>query len=621
MATSGSKTVEIYSWISLKFAWSQVSQSIENNTTKINWSLSATTTSAGALNKKNRTWTVTSDGTKYTGTVNVSLDKSSTQTLASGTATINHNSDGTKTFAYSFSQQFELTLNSGKYMSTYSGSGSDTLTTIPRKSSLSVNHGVLGTEQTITVTQKSSSFTHSIKAVCGSSTFYIKADGTTSTTEVKHNGCSIKWTPSIELASQAPQAQDVLITFTITTYSGSTNIGSTPTSIAYVIPDNVKAPLSFTVADPNGYKDYFGSYIQGKSKLTVNMATYGVYGGWIKSYKVEVDGKTYTTGTKNATSIVVETDTINTSGDVKIVATVIDSRDRETVAESKVTVSEYAHPKINSLTAYRSDSSGNAKASGNYFTVKFSSKVYALNNKNTSVYYVYYKKTSESSYTPAALNAYAGQYEVTNGTYTFPADDASYDIQLAIGDAFKIVPQNTTGASINHTISLMKKGGKIVGMAINKTAELEGVLDIGFAVKFSGGVYDDGSVVAYDETGGDSVVESGISDGWTYKKWESGIAECRKTVTVSTAISTAWGTMYVGTTKMSRQSYPFVFTEKPKEVASVTTAANAVWLFPESGGNGVNGAYQSAIYNVCRPSAVSAAANYYITIDAIGKWK
>ena len=31
MATSGSKTVEIYSWISLKFAWSQVSQSIENN--------------------------------------------------------------------------------------------------------------------------------------------------------------------------------------------------------------------------------------------------------------------------------------------------------------------------------------------------------------------------------------------------------------------------------------------------------------------------------------------------------------------------------------------------------------------------------------------------------------
>ena len=168
---------------------------------------------------------------------------------------------------------------------------------------------------------------------------------------------------------------------------------------------------------------------------------------------------------------------------------------------------------------------------------------------------------------------------------------------------------------------MRKKNGKIVGMAINKLAEVEGVLDIGWPLKLSGGIYDDGNIVAYGETDGDSVVEFGEKDGWIYRKWESGVAECRKTVTVSTAVSTAWGTMYVGTTKMSRQSYPFVFTAKPMEEASLTSAANAVWLFPESGGNGVNGAYQSAIYNVCRPSAVSAAANYYITIDAIGRWK
>ena len=171
-----------------------------------------------------------------------------------------------------------------------------------------------------------------------------------------------------------------------------------------------------------------------------------------------------------------------------------------------------------------------------------------------------------------------------------------------------------------NIISLMKKNGKIVGIAINKLAETEGVLDINFPLKLSAGFYDDGSAVSTEEEA-DRVVEYGETDGWLWRKWESGIAECRKTVTVSTAISTAWGTMYVGTTKMSRQSYPFVFTAKPLEVASVTTASNAVWLFPESGGNGVNGAYQTAISNVCRPSAVSAAGTYYITIDAKGKWK
>lgn len=612
MATSGSIDIAVASWISMKFAWEQTSQSVANNTTTIKWTLTATTTSAGALYKKNRTWTVVIDGTTYTGTVNISLDTSSTQTLASGTATISHASDGKKTFTFSAKQQFELTLNSGKYLSTYSGSGSATLTTIPRASSLAVPDGTLKTSQTITVTRASSSFTHSIKAVCGKSTLYIKADGTTSTTEVKHNDCSIPWTPPIDWASQEPQKESVSVTFTITTYSGSTKIGTNTDTATYAIPSDVIAPLSFTVADKTSYKGKYNGYVQGKSKLVVALNTYGVYGGWIKSYKVEAGGKAYSSGTASGNTITVETDVINTSGNVAITATVVDSRNRTTTADATVNVLQYGNPRIIKLTAFRSNASGKSSPSGDYITVKFSSRIYSLNDKNSAKYYVLYKKTSEASYCdPEEVTAYRGQYEVTNAVYTFAADDASYDIQLQVEDDFKNVPQSTTCASINHTISLLKKSGKIAGMAINKIAEHEGVFDIGFAVKFSGGAYD-----------GDVVVESGESDGWVYKKWASGLAECRKTVTVSTAISTAWGTaMYVGDTKMSRQSYPFVFTAKPRELASLTAASYAAILYAESGSNGVNGAYQSAIYNVCRPSAVSSAATYYITIDAIGMWK
>jgi hypothetical protein len=69
---------------------------------------------------------------------------------------------------------------------------------------------------------------------------------------------------------------------------------------------------------------------------------------------------------------------------------------------------------------------------------------------------------------------------------------------------------------------------------------------------------------------------------------------------------------------MSRQNYPFTFAEKPAEFATLLSANSACWLFAESGGNGINGAYASAIYNLCRPTAVTASQTYYINLYAIG---
>ena len=617
MATSGIKTVEIFSWIDLKFSWWQTSQSTVNNTTTIGWKLEAITGSGGALYKKNRTWAVTIDGTNYTGQVDVSIAKSSTQVLASGTSTVKHNTDGTKTFSYSFSQEFELTLNSGKYMSTYSGSGSDTLTTIPRASTLTVQDGTLGKAQTITVTKRVSSYTNTITWDCSSS-----SGSTNGTICTKDSGTSFTWRPSNELAKYSLQSTSVNVTFTIKTYNGSNLVGSDSVTASYYIPDDVVPVLSFTLTDTSGLKDSYDGYVQGRSGLKVNMTTYGQYGAWIKSYKVEIPGKVVVnTGVQDGTSIVVDMGTLTGSGEMQVIATVVDSRGRTSVAPATINVLEYKTPAITALSAFRSDANGTAKAGGNYFTIRFSSETYDLLNNNSVNYMVGYRESGATSTSYLPISDYDGQHSVTNGTFTFAVDDSSYEITLYVEDDFKQTPKTVTGASVNHTISLMKKNGKIVGMAINKHAEIEGVLDLGFPLKLSAGIYDDGNVVAYGETDGDSIVECGETDGWLWRKWASGRGECRKTVTVSTAISTAWGTMYVGTTKMSRQSYPFVFTAKPMEVASVASAANSVWLFPESGGNGINGAYQSAIYNVCRPSAVSASSTYYITIDAVGKWK
>ena len=603
--------------VSQSLTLTQKSQDISANSSSVRilWQSTQTGDSWNGYKRTAKYYISKNGGAETEYTVEYTLPKKTTQTILDITVSVPHKSDGTGSI--SVRTWMDTGISSGAIEKTQTL----TLTAIPRLSTMTVTNGTLGEGQKITVTQKNSSFTHSIRYSCGAYSGYIKADGTSSTNEYMYSNCSLGlWTPPLDFANEAPDKESVSVSFKITTYKNAQAIGSEQITASFAIPSNIKPPVAITVEDINGYKDHFGNYIQAWSKLRVVINTYGSYSAWIRSYKLEVDGASYTSGTRDGNYITIDTSVIKNSGTLPLKVTVTDSRGRSTVADSSISVLAYAFPKITSIAAYRSDANGNSAASGAYLTVRFSSTIYSLNSKNNAEYRIEYKKNGASYYTPETITKYAGQYSVTNGKYTFPADDSSYDINLYVKDYFKEVPQNVAGSSVNHIISMMKKNGKIVGMAINKLAETEGVLDINFPLKLSAGFYDDGSAVSADEEA-DRVVEYGETDGWLWRKWESGIAECRKTVTVSTAISTAWGTMYVGTTKMSRQSYPFVFTAKPLEVASVTTASNAVWLFPESGGNGVNGAYQTAIYNVCRPSAVSTAGTYYITIDAKGKWK
>lgn len=135
MATSGSKSVTVTSWDTLKFSWSRSSYSITNNTSTISWTLQLISTSSGKISSTaSKTWKVTVNGTSYSGTNTVGIAANTTKTLASGTTTIAHNNDGTKTFSYSFSQQFDINFNGS--IGTKSGSGSGTLDSIPRQATL-----------------------------------------------------------------------------------------------------------------------------------------------------------------------------------------------------------------------------------------------------------------------------------------------------------------------------------------------------------------------------------------------------------------------------------------------------------------------------------------------------
>lgn len=589
MASSGNFSTTAYSGFSLKFAWTEASQNVANNTTTISWKLSGVGGS-GFMKTRNVKVVIGGETVYYQGegTESNYIELYNGTVVASGTYTLKHDDNGEK--------KFTASVEGGIYNwdVNCTGSGTFTLNTIPRKSTLAASNGTLGTAQTLTVTRKSTEFTHTITYKCGSNS------GTVCT---KSSSTSISWTPPIDLAAAAPSANSVAVTFTIETFSGNTSVGSETVSITCTIPntDTFVPVLMPATSDAMGYSSTYGALVQGQSKLKVDITAYGVYGAWITEVKTTFDGKTYTAADT------VTTDVIKASGQQTLTVKVTDSRGRTSTSTASFTVLPYEYPKITALTATRCNADGTLNPSGSYLLAKFSATVSALNNKNTAKYYVGYKKVTEESHTAVELTALSGKYSVTNGTYVIPAEtDSSYTVIFTAVDAFQQARTVTTGSPVKKVVSMLKKNGEIVGMAFNKVAEHEGYFDIGWPVKFSGG--------------GDTVIEQGEKDGWTYRKWDSGVAECWKISEFSTTINTAFGSLYCGNA-FARVSYPFTFKEKPVENVTLQSSSTQAILYCEASGYGVNGTSASARYNVFKPSAVTTEQTFYLSFHVIGKWK
>ena len=449
----------------------QGSQSTANNTTTINYSVVLSPLDDGwdwRYRKSDPfTCSYTINGTTRTCTLRV-YDGSSTVTLASGSQTVSHNSDGTKTVSFSFS----VTSQSASYLiGSCSASGSITLTTIPRASTFTASNGTLGTSQTFTVTRASTSFTHTLTYKVGSATGTIGSAKTTG---------NLTWTPPTSLASQNTTGSSLSCTLTLTTYSGSTSIGTSSKTITLTIP---AGNPSFTLgtSDTKGYLSTYSGYVKTKSVIRTALTSVScTYSASVKSYSVTYR-KTNASGASLATGSTATTDwTPNWAGTVHITAIVTDSRGRSTSKTTTVTVLDYANPVINTLTVGRySDSAGTTKNdAGDYAKVTYAGTYTSLSNKNSANITIKYKKHSDSTWT-TAVNA---STTLSGETPVFEADAGStYDVVAEIKDNFNTTAITKT-AKISTAAVLMHWRANGNGIAFGKMTEEDDVFDIGFSV-------------------------------------------------------------------------------------------------------------------------------------------
>ena len=100
MASSGSITTNEYQGRSVTLSWSLSSQSIEKNTSTISWTLKGSGSGGGWV-KSGGFKAVINGTTVYSTSTDSRIQLYKGTTVASGTITIAHNADGTKSFSLS----------------------------------------------------------------------------------------------------------------------------------------------------------------------------------------------------------------------------------------------------------------------------------------------------------------------------------------------------------------------------------------------------------------------------------------------------------------------------------------------------------------------------------------
>ena len=454
MAKSGSITTNESHGRSVKLSWSLSSQSVENNQSTLSWSITGAGSASG--------WVMTggfkaviNGTTVYSTSTDTRIQLYNGTSVASGTTKITHNADGTKSFS--------LSIEAGVYTYAVSvtASGTHTLDTIPRASTVSATNTNLNSASTITITRASSSFTHTLTYSFGS---------TTGTIVSKTTSTSVSWTPALTLANQIPNAVSGTCTITCDTYNGSTKIGSKTCTLTLTVPASVKPTMtSVTATRVDGdVPAAWAIYVQNKSKATVTInGAAGAYGSTISSYSISGGGY-------SSTASSFTTGLLAASGTITFTAKVTDSRGRVSDAKTvSISVVAYSAPSFSSYISQRATSAGVINDDGTYIRGLISFSYATCSSKNTITCATYYKKSSATSWTNANKSFSSGTAFTFGGGAI--STESSYDVKYTITDAFTTI----TIIDMVSTASVLmdfKAGGK--GIAIGKVSEADNTFEI-----------------------------------------------------------------------------------------------------------------------------------------------
>lgn len=574
-----------YFWVQ----WSVREQDAARNKTVILWSCGLHPEEQYYTNAIRMSAVVINGRTVYSGGTYSDITDYREETFASGTMEIDHESDGSKTFTVSaFSGWL---YGNGDYNAP---AQSFELPTIPRATVPSMGAATIGEEVTISLPRASGTFTHTLTYSFGS------ASGTIGSAL----GTSAVWRLPESLAAQIPHDPGGTGTLTCVTYSGSTLIGSKTIAFTASVPGSMKPALTpgwATVTyDNSGTKaSAIRAWVQGYSKARAEFDDSRItckQGASVRGYSITYLGKTvsespYRTETIGGTAATVR-------------CTVTDSRGLSAYEDFEIAIHPYAPPAITGARLYRADGDGAASDSGTHIAGRATANYSSIGGENAATIRGYWKAVGGSYGSGEALSS--GVTGIISGSAVISAD-RSYVAKLVITDSLGNTAEFEDSIPTERVAFHLKEGGN--GAAFGKAAETEYVLELAEDWELKGGkkagagilqttaatdlnaaaekiaVLDGDGTVCYRtpaellaDMGADYIVEQGTSNGWAYRKWSSGTAECwlleSKTITGSPG-SIIGNAYYISTTLTD---FPAIFSEPPRGYGSGRLGSGIGWL-------------------------------------------
>lgn len=402
-------------------------------------------------------YTITINGTKYTGTIPNYTPSTSGTNIKTGNLVISHDTNGAKEINYSFS----VTDTSGASYTcgNASASGKMTLTELPRATTPTLSSSEIDLGETITISTPRAvdSFTHDLYYKVGTSAKIMFAEGVET---------SFDWSDNLFLANWINTSTSGTITIYCQTYNGDDYIGEKSVTFIGNVPSDIVPTIdTFTIEEHiSDVATKIGKYLKGKSQLSINASASGDYASTIVSYRISANEETFTSSSA-VTSV------LKNSGTQTISVTVTDSRGRSVTREITINVVDYYSPKASGLSVYRCDSNGVLQDDGVYVKAYINydiAPIENLNSKKASVQYLNGETWTTVATFTDTYSASSRNHVITNTQFDI---DKTYEFKLVVEDYFSIDEWNALPLPTSYTLINYHASGKAMGFGKVATRE------------------------------------------------------------------------------------------------------------------------------------------------------
>lgn len=321
--------------------------SIENNDSPVKYNLWLERGSTWVYDLNNETWAEATINGQTVVNKYVSFDLRNTNRvlLDSGTITIPHNDDGSKTITF-----WARILNVADQGDINWFSGTLELTNIPRASAIgSVTATELGQPVTITINKKVDEFRHQVWWQVNDSGWIDLGTG---------HDTSVQLTVPIDYAARITNSDTGLLDVCVRTFRGNDQIGNDvyQRGIGIKVPASIVPTLEdVTITERTAQLAEFipvGNFVKDKSVMRVEASNAaGSHGSTIVSTELTVDNLVVRAATGDFPA--------NKDGNLEVTAKVTDSRGRTATKSKTIKVWDYYAPKIIGFLANRTGNGTN----------------------------------------------------------------------------------------------------------------------------------------------------------------------------------------------------------------------------------------------------------------------